>query len=193
MTEPATASGKAGIEAAYDSYLRGRSRARADPRRLARPTGGPYVPRQESTPGYALRLTLDMKLQRAAEQALQYGIGLAHENDQWAANGGAIVALDPRTAPAPRWRRPDLQAVGLRRPNRPEEARRPLLRHRQPALQPCDRRPLPAGVDLEAGNGARRHGGARLLRVRLLQCTGSATYGLDKQGSGTGTRTSTGR
>ena len=54
------------------------------------------MPRQESTPGYALRLTLDMRLQRAAEQALQYGIDLAHQNDQWAANGGAIVALDPR-------------------------------------------------------------------------------------------------
>ena len=37
-----------------------------------------------------------MKLQRAAEEALQYGIDLAHQNDQWAANGGAIVALDPR-------------------------------------------------------------------------------------------------
>ena len=37
-----------------------------------------------------------MQLQRAAEQALRYGIDLAHENDHWAANGGAIVALDPR-------------------------------------------------------------------------------------------------
>ena len=36
-----------------------------------------------------------MRLQRAAEQALRYGIGLAHANHQWAADGGAIVALDP--------------------------------------------------------------------------------------------------
>jgi penicillin-binding protein 2 len=37
-----------------------------------------------------------MRLQRAAENALRYGIDLAHQNDNWAANGGAIVALDPR-------------------------------------------------------------------------------------------------
>jgi penicillin-binding protein 2 len=52
--------------------------------------------RQERRAGYALRLTLDAKLQRAAEEALEYGINLAHQNKHWAANGGAIVAIDPR-------------------------------------------------------------------------------------------------
>ena len=88
--------GKTGVEAAYDFYLRGRAglgQIRVDS--LGRPVS-PYVPRQEPRPGYALRLTLDMRLQRAAEEALRYGIDLAHQNDQWAANGGAIVALDPR-------------------------------------------------------------------------------------------------
>jgi penicillin-binding protein 2 len=42
-------------------------------------------------------MTLDAKLQRAAERALEYGIGVAHDNDAWAADGGAVVALDPRT------------------------------------------------------------------------------------------------
>ena len=37
-----------------------------------------------------------MKLQQAAEKALQYGITLAHNDGQWAARGGAIVALDPK-------------------------------------------------------------------------------------------------
>jgi hypothetical protein len=53
--------GKAGIEAAYDSYLRGRpglGQIRVDS--LGRQVS-PYVPRQESTPGYALRLTLDIR------------------------------------------------------------------------------------------------------------------------------------
>ena len=36
------------------------------------------------------------RLQRAAESAIRYGIQKAHENGNWAANGGAIVALDPR-------------------------------------------------------------------------------------------------
>lgn len=88
--------GKTGVEAAYDSYLRGRTglaQMRVDSRGRQQ---SPIVPRQEARPGYALRLTLDMRLQRAAEEALRYGIDLAHQNKQWAANGGAIVALDPR-------------------------------------------------------------------------------------------------
>ena len=47
------------------------------------------------TPGHTLRLTLDLKLQQATEKALQYGIRLAQSNGQWAARGGAIVAMDP--------------------------------------------------------------------------------------------------
>jgi penicillin-binding protein 2 len=88
--------GKAGIEAAYDSELRGRhglGQIRVDS--MGRQVGA-YVPTQEARAGFALRLTLDVQLQRAAEQALVYGIGLAHQNDHWAADGGAIVAMDPR-------------------------------------------------------------------------------------------------
>lgn len=88
--------GKTGIEAAFDPYLRGRAglaQIRVDS--LGRPQSALEL-RQEARPGYALRLTLDMRLQRAAEQALRYGIDLAHANENWAANGGAIVALDPR-------------------------------------------------------------------------------------------------
>jgi penicillin-binding protein 2 len=88
--------GKTGIEAAYDSYLRGRAgvgQIRVDS--LGRQVGA-YEPRQEARAGYGLRLTIDMGLQRAAENAIRYGIDLAHQNDHWAANGGAIVALDPR-------------------------------------------------------------------------------------------------
>ena len=46
-------------------------------------------------PGNSVRLTLDVKLQQAAEKALAYGINLAQANGEWAARGGAIVALDP--------------------------------------------------------------------------------------------------
>ena len=53
-------------------------------------------PRQLARAGYALSLTVDIRLQRAAERALQHGIDLAHQNEHWAANGGAIVAMDPR-------------------------------------------------------------------------------------------------
>jgi penicillin-binding protein 2 len=88
--------GKTGIEAAYDAYLRGkdgRDQFRVDSlgNQISR-----RLPTQLARPGYALRLTIDIRLQRAAEEALQHGIRLAHENDDWAANGGAIVAMDPR-------------------------------------------------------------------------------------------------
>jgi penicillin-binding protein 2 len=88
--------GKTGIEAAYDAYLRGNAGlAQISVDSLGRPVSAVEL-RQEPRPGYALRLTLDVRLQRAAEEALRYGIDLAHQNDNWAANGGAIVALDPR-------------------------------------------------------------------------------------------------
>ena len=48
-------------------------------------------------PGDNIRLTIDADLQRAAEEALEYGIRLAHDQDEWAADGGALVALDVNT------------------------------------------------------------------------------------------------
>jgi penicillin-binding protein 2 len=89
--------GQAGLEAAFDRFLRGQAglaQLRVDS--LGRPRGRP-VYGETYNQGLALRLTLDAKLQRAAEQALLYGIDVAIENDAWAADGGAIVALDPRT------------------------------------------------------------------------------------------------
>ena len=44
-----------------------------------------------------MRLTIDIRLQRAAERALRYGVNLAHSSFEGAhANGGAIVALSPK-------------------------------------------------------------------------------------------------
>ena len=88
--------GQAGVEAAYDVYLRGHpgeARMRVDS--LGHPQSE-LIPSAQARPGYSLRLTLDIRLQRAAEQALEHGIALAHADGEWAANGGAIVALDPR-------------------------------------------------------------------------------------------------
>jgi penicillin-binding protein 2 len=88
--------GQSGVEAAYDTYLRGREgleQLRVDS--LGRPVS-PLQPRQEPRAGYALKLTIDTRVQRAAELAIQYGLRLAHEDGHWAANGGAVVALNPR-------------------------------------------------------------------------------------------------
>jgi penicillin-binding protein 2 len=88
--------GKTGVEATFDRYLRGEAgieQIRVDS--LGRPQSGPEV-RRDAVPGYAIRLTLDIGLQRAAERALRYGIQTAKENESYYADGGAIVALDPR-------------------------------------------------------------------------------------------------
>ena len=63
------------------------------------PGAMPVVPKIPAHPGNAVRLTLDLKLQIAAEEALRYGIERARNvgcYGCWNANGGAIVALDPR-------------------------------------------------------------------------------------------------
>jgi penicillin-binding protein 2 len=87
--------GQSGVEAAYDSYLRGvAGAARMHIDALGRPRSG-LETTTVAKQGNTVRLTLDVKLQQAAEKALQYGIRLAQANKQWAARGGAIVALDP--------------------------------------------------------------------------------------------------
>jgi penicillin-binding protein 2 len=89
--------GQGGVEAEYDQYLRGTpgsAELRVDA--LGRPRGE-FKPRKQPIAGDALRLTIDVRTQQAAERAIRYGIALAHQDGQWAANGGAIVALDPRT------------------------------------------------------------------------------------------------
>ena len=91
--------GQGGIEARYDAYLRGKdglAQLRVDA--LGRPRSG-LITEQSPQPGEAVRLTLDMNLQRAAERGIRAGIAAAHASDCvgcWAADGGAIVALDPR-------------------------------------------------------------------------------------------------
>jgi len=94
--EPGDEIGQAGVESSYDRYLRGvagTQRLHVDS--LGHPHGS-VVTTTLAKPGHTLRLTLDLRLQQAAEKALQYGIRLAQADGQWAARGGAIVALDPK-------------------------------------------------------------------------------------------------
>jgi penicillin-binding protein 2 len=91
--------GQTGIEAQYDKYLRGTpglAIKRVDS--LGHPVA-PTTPLVPAHPGEAVRLTLDLKVQMAAEQALRYGIQRARNSGCpgcWYSNGGAIVAIDPR-------------------------------------------------------------------------------------------------
>jgi penicillin-binding protein 2 len=89
--------GQTGIEAVYDTYLRG---VRGEGRVLVDALGRITSEREFSQlpeSGDNIRLTIDVDLQRAAEEALAYGIRLAHDQDEWAANGGAVVAMQVDT------------------------------------------------------------------------------------------------
>ena len=138
-------------------------------------------------PGYALRLTLDIRLQRAAEEALAYGIDLAHENDHWAANGGAIVALDPRDgavlamASSPTYKPSVFVGRGDPKKLAPlldEEAAReanyPGLNRAVAGLYP----PGSTWKPVTALAGMQEH---VFSAYDSIQCTPFAEYGLDKQ------------
>ena len=179
--------GKSGIEAAYDSYLRGRAgleQYRVDS--LGRPVSQRSV-RQETQAGLALRLTIDTQVQRAAELALQYGIDLAHQDDHWAAKGGAIVALDPRDgavvamASAPTYKpslftgKPDLEKLA---PLLNEEA---AERANRPGFNRATAGEYPAGSTFKpvtALAGMQEH---VFSAYESIQCTPVAYYGLDRQ------------
>ncbi len=91
--------GQSGVENAFDSYLRGTpglAKQRVDSQGQPR---SELVPDPEPQPGDTVRLTLDANLQSAAQNALANGIQIARNSECegcWNANGGAIVALDPR-------------------------------------------------------------------------------------------------
>jgi len=88
--EPGDVIGLTGIERGLDMYLRGVARGwRAS---VVDSLGRPRSSRLLATPpspGQTVRLTIDARLQVAAQNALQYGIQLARNGGQWAANGGA--------------------------------------------------------------------------------------------------------
>ena len=89
--------GQAGVEAAYDTYLRGRpgiGRVYVDALGQVK-SAREYQQLPEA--GDNVRLTIDADLQRVAEEAIEYGIRIARENGRWAADGGALVAMDPNT------------------------------------------------------------------------------------------------
>ena len=87
--------GQSGVEAAYDSLLNaGFVQAKIPVDSLGRIAGPLRVPRQKQPP--TLQLSIDTRLQKAAERALQYGIGqsrlLGHNPP-----GASAVAIDPWT------------------------------------------------------------------------------------------------
>lgn len=92
-----TVVGKSGIELAYDRYLRGRDGAR----RLSVNAQGQFEgellrARRNPEPGQQIKLSLDLKLQRAGQDALKAAVGAANANG-FPSRAGAFVAMNPAT------------------------------------------------------------------------------------------------
>ncbi len=89
--------GQSGVEYTYDKWLRGvDGSVRVEVDASGRPkqvVPGGTLPQA----GDNLQLSIDTKVQRAAENAVNYGIDLAHANSEPRADGGAAVVLDAHT------------------------------------------------------------------------------------------------
>ena len=179
--------GKTGVESRDDEYLRGdagQAEIRVDS--MGRPQG-PLQLRREARPGKAVRLTIDVGLQRAAEQALRYGITTARANESYYADGGAIVALDPNDgavlamASSPTYK-PSVY-VGRVDPKKIE----PLVNDKvakeknYPGINRVTSGVYPPGSTWKPVTALAAMQEHMLQPYQALQCTPTATYGLDKQ------------
>jgi penicillin-binding protein 2 len=185
--KPGDKVGKTGVESRDDEYLRGdagQAEIRVDS--MGRPQG-PLQLRREARPGKAVRLTIDVGLQRAAEQALRYGISTARANESYYADGGAIVALDPNDgavlamASSPTYK-PSVY-VGRVDPKKIE----PLVNDKvakeknYPGINRVTSGVYPPGSTWKPVTALAAMQEHVLQPYQALQCTPTATYGLDKQ------------
>jgi penicillin-binding protein 2 len=167
-TPPATASARPGsrppttpISAACPGSARLRRRAR--PRDERAPV--PAAPEAGDNVAHDRRRAAEDRRGRA-----RYGIRLAHDDGKWAADGGALVAMDPNYGRDPRARvEPDLRPEHLHGPRRQEDLKQladPSANH--PTLD----RAVAASIrrlDVQAGHRARR------ARDGLLSPTSSSS------------------
>ena len=175
--------GQTGIEAAFDRWLRGVpgvGEVRVDA--LGRVTSERTYT-QFAEPGFSVRLTLDAELQRASEDALRYGIRLAHKNGEWAANGGAIVAMDPSNgevlALASNPSFDPKVYVGRVAPEKLKRLADPDANH--PSLNRAIAGLYPPGSTFKPVTALAAMQEGFLEPTELLQCEPSMTIGEDKQ------------
>ena len=87
--------GQGGVEAAYDSLLnKGFVQAKVRVDSLGRIAGALRIPQQKQPP--TLQLSIDMRLQKAAQNALIYGIEQAHLHGN-SPTGASALAMNPWT------------------------------------------------------------------------------------------------
>jgi penicillin-binding protein 2 len=91
--------GQGGVEYTYDQWLRGRDgQYKIEVDSMGRPKANAAIPGGVSAvPGDTLQLSINAKVQKAAENAIVKGIQIAHANKMYAADGGAAVVMDVKT------------------------------------------------------------------------------------------------
>jgi penicillin-binding protein 2 len=88
--------GQSGVEATYDRYLNaGFAHARVRVNSTGQIASPLRVERTKKAPD-GLQLTIDARIQRAAQRAVKDGIAMAHTAGYPQASSGAAVVLDPR-------------------------------------------------------------------------------------------------
>jgi penicillin-binding protein 2 len=93
--QPGEVVGQSGVEAAYDSLLNdGFVQARIPVDSLGRIAGALRIPRQKRPP--TLQLSIDTNLEKAAQNALIYGMEQSRQNG-YSPTGASAVAIDPWT------------------------------------------------------------------------------------------------
>ena len=89
--------GQSGVEATYDQWLQGKDGAtKVEVNALGKPqhvVSGGSLPQ----PGDNLVVTIDSRIQKAAEQAIQFGIASAHANNFTQSSAGAAIVMDAHT------------------------------------------------------------------------------------------------
>ena len=179
--------GKSGVEGAFDEYLRGTpgaAQVRVDS--VGRPQSE-YETKEYPTYGNSVRLTIDVGLQQAAERALTFGIQTARNNESYNANGGAIVALDPRDgailalASNPTYK-PSVY-VGRVDPKKLEPLVDPeVARERNyPGVNRAVAGQYPPGSVFKPVTALAAVSDGLLSPYQSIQCTPYAEYGLDRQ------------
>ena len=168
--------GQSGVESAYDKVLNGGlARARVPVDNVGQPTG-PTVLVRPARATHALRLTIDARLQRAAERAVQNGIRLAHEAGHRDARAGSAVVMDARNGAL-------LALVGHPSFNQVAAARDPaylekLLRGEPPGLiSRATQGVFPLGSTFKPIVAQAALSAGLIGTWSVLPCTGSLTVG----------------
>jgi penicillin-binding protein 2 len=170
--------GQSGVEATYDHLLNGGlEKARVVVDAQGRAIGPAHVVRVPR-PARGLQLTIDPRLQRVAEKAIQDGIALAHGNGHYDAHAGAAVVMNPWSgavyalASYPRFdeRKAATDPEYLRALLNPNDPRHLLVNRATQGQYPTGStfKPIVAEAGLASG---------LLGPYSTLQCTGSYTVG----------------